>query len=100
MRNPAGLLDVILEVGRRDVLAAGGDDDVLLAPGDVEEAVLVHAAEGAGVEPAVDEGLARRIGGLVVAAEDVVAAKEDLAVLRDLHLNALERLAGPSPAGA
>ena len=100
LRDPAGLLDVVLEVGRRDVLAAGGDDDVLLAPGDVEEAVLVHAPEVAGVEPSVDEGLARRVGVLVVAAEDVVAAKEDLAVLGDLHLNALESLADRSEAVA
>src|SRR5947199_250965 len=48
--DPAALLEVVLDVGRRQVLAAGGDDDVLLAPGDREVAVLVDRAQVAGVQ--------------------------------------------------
>ena len=59
LRDVLVLLEAVLEVGGRDVLAARGDDDVLLAAGDVEEAVLVDAADVAGVQPAVDDRLAR-----------------------------------------
>ena len=61
--DPARLLEVVLDVGRREVLAARGDDDVLLAAGDGEVAVLVERAEVAGVQPAVvdrAEGWRRR----------------------------------------
>jgi hypothetical protein len=90
--DPAVLLEPVLQIGRRDVLSAGGDDDVLLATGDVEEAVLVDPAQVAGVEPAVDEDLGRRAVFLAVAAEDVRAADEHLAVLGDPCLHPLDRL--------
>src|SRR3954453_9289462 len=51
LRDPPGLLHVVLEVGGRQVLAAGGDDDVLLASGDDDVAVLVDGREVAGVQP-------------------------------------------------
>ena len=91
LRDPARLLELVLEVGRRDVLAARRDDDVLLAARDAQVAVLVEGAEVARVEPAVldrPEGLLRV---LVVALEDVAAADEDLAVIGDLHLAARDR---------
>ena len=87
------LLDLALEVGRRDVLAAGGDDDVLFAAGDRDEAVGVDRAEVAGVEPAVDDRLPGRLVVLVVALEDVGALDQDLAVLGDLDLAAREGFA-------
>ena len=68
-------------------LPPGGDDDVLLAPGDEEEAVLVEEAQVAGVQPIV---LQRLAGGglvLVVAAEDVGALDQHLAVVADLDLH-------------
>ena len=53
------LLDFLLEVGRSDVLTARGDDDVLFAAGDLDEAFGVDLANVAGVQPAVDDRLAR-----------------------------------------
>ena len=91
LRDPAALLQPVLQVGGRDVLAARGDDDVLLATGDVEEAVLVEPAEVPGVEPAVLERLAGGGLVLVVALEDVRALDQHLAVLGDPHLHAVER---------
>ena len=93
LRDPAGLLEVVLEVGRREVLAARGDDDVLLAAGDRDEAVGVDRAEVAGVQPAVVDRAERRVVVLVVAAEDVRAADQQLAVVGDLDLDAGQRLA-------
>ena len=61
----------LLDLGGSDVLAAG-DDHVAEAVVDVEEAVVVDAAEVAGVQPAVLVGAARRDGR---------ALDEDLAVL-------------------
>ena len=87
------LLDLVLEVGRGDVLAAGGDDDVLLAAGDLDEAVGVDLADVAGVEPAVDDRLPGRLLVLVVALEDVRALDQDLAVVGDLDLAAGEGFA-------
>ena len=91
--DPARLLEVVLDVGRREVLAARGDDDVLLAAGDEEEAVLVERAEVARVQPAVDDRAEARVVVLVVAAEDVRALDQDLAVLGDADLAARQRVA-------
>ena len=88
LRDPLALLDLRLEVRRRDVLAAGGDDDVLLAAGDREIAVFVELADVAGVKPAVDDRLPGGLLVLVVALEDVRALDEDLAVVGDLDLAA------------
>src|SRR5215207_11390155 len=98
LRDPAVLLQPVLEVGRGDVLAARRDDDVLLATGDVEEAVLVEAAEIAGVQPAVLERLPGGRLVLVVALEDVRALDQHLAVVADLDLHVLLRLADRSEA--
>jgi hypothetical protein len=83
-----------LDVGGRHVLAAGGHQDLLLAVDDLQEAVVGEAPHVAGLEPAVvGEGLARGLGILVVAAEDVGPAGEDLAVLGEAQLDARQRLA-------
>ena len=74
----------VLEHGRRDVLAAGGDDELLLAAGDAQEAVVVELADVAGVEPAVARAPRRWPSSLLsVAAEDVAALDQDLAVVGD-----------------
>ena len=97
--DPARLLEVVLDVGRREVLAARGDDDVLLAAGDEEEAVLVERAEVARVQPAVDDRAEARVVVLVVAAEDVRALDQDLAVVGDPDLAARAAACRPSRAG-
>ena len=98
--DPAGLLEVVLDVGGREVLAAGRDDDVLLAAGDRQVAVVVELAEVAGVQPAVAvERLGGGLGVLPVAREDVRAAHQDLAVLGDRHLDAGQRRARPCRTG-
>ena len=76
-----GVLDEgVFDLDRRDVLAAG-DDDVLLAVGDGEVAVVVDPPAVTGVEPSVADDLGGVCGLLPVAAEDGVAAGEDLAVV-------------------
>ena len=62
-----------------------------LRPVIVEEAVLVERAEVAGVQPAVDDRAERRVVVPVVAAEDVRAADQDLAVVGDPDLDAGQR---------
>jgi hypothetical protein len=54
------LVERVLDLDRRDVLAAR-DDDVLGAVLELDVAVGVHDAEVAGMEPAAGEGL---VGGL------------------------------------
>ena len=44
--DPARALEVVLEVGRREVLAAGGDHDVLLAAGDARGSRRRRASRG------------------------------------------------------
>src|SRR5581483_1167153 len=99
LRDETRRLERVLEVLRGDVLAAGGDDQVLLAVGDPEEAVRVDLADVARAEPAV---LGERRGGrlriLVVPGEDGVAADEDLAVLGEPDLAALDGAADGSDA--
>ena len=87
-----------LDVLGEDVQPLGRDDHLLLAALDVDAPLLVGAADVAGVQPAVGEGLRRGLGRAVVALGDVVAADEDLAVLGDLHLDAGDRLADRSAA--
>ena len=72
----------LLDLARVDVEAAP-DDQVLLAVDDRDEAVVVFGAEVAGAEPAVDDGLRRRLRLVVVAGEDVMAPDDDLAELAD-----------------
>ena len=94
-------LEVVLEVLRGDVLAAGGDDDVLLPVGDLDEAVRVDLGDVPRVEPAVRvEHRGRRLGILVVAGEDGLAADQQLAVVRDPELEAGQRRADRAEAPA
>ena len=72
---------------RRDLLSAGRHQQILLAIGDRQVAVGVDRADVAGVKPAVLEDLGRGLRLVVVAAHDVRAAREDLAVGRDLQLD-------------
>src|SRR5215467_14915363 len=92
LRDEARRLERVLEVLRRDVLPARRDDQILLAVGDLQPAVRVELADVAGAEPAVlRERGGGRIGVLEVPGEDGVAADEDLAVLVDLDLAAVDR---------
>ena len=101
LRDVLRRLEVVLEVLRGDVLAAGRDDDVLLAVGDRDEPVRVDLGDVAGVQPAVRvEHLGRRLGILVVAREDGVAADQQLAVLGDPELEPGQRRADRSEAPA
>ena len=84
----------MLELHGRDVLAARCLEQRLLAVGDLEEPVLVDLADVAGREPAaLEEDLLRLLLALVVALGDVRRAREDLAVRRDLELDAGDRAA-------
>src|SRR5437870_10644078 len=70
------LVEAVLDLDRRDVLAAG-DDHVLLAVGD-DDVGAVEVPAVAGVEPAVDDRLRRVLGLLPVALEHVVGAGQHL----------------------
>ena len=70
----------VLDLLRADVLAAA-DDEVFEAARDVVVALLVHAADVAGVQPTVlVDALRRLLGHVVVALHVVVAAAADFAV--------------------
>src|SRR5690606_32643390 len=86
-------LQLVLDLLRRYVLPAGGDEDVLLAVRDAQVAVRVELADVAGAQPAVLQGRGGRGGVLVVAEEVPGAAREDLAVVGDPHLDPVERRA-------
>ena len=58
LRDVLRLLQLVLDVLRRDVLPAGGDEDVLLAVGDAQEAVVVDLPDVAGTQPAIGESTA------------------------------------------
>ena len=82
--DPVELVDRLLHLPRRDVLAAGLDH-VLLAVDHREVAVLGHHAEVAGVEPAARERLGGLLLVLVVAQRGVRGAVHDLADLARGH---------------
>ena len=79
-RDPRVPGEHVLDLGAVDVLAAG-DDHVLLAVDDVDEALFVHPAQIAGVEPAAGERLRGRLGLVPVAGHQRRAAVDDLADL-------------------
>ncbi|KAF1854083.1 hypothetical protein Lal_00005300 [Lupinus albus] len=72
------LVEHILHLDGRDVLATG-DDDVLRAVLDLDIAVFMPDGEIAGVEPAAGEGLLGRLGVLQIPLHDVVSTHHDLA---------------------
>ncbi len=78
----------------RDILAAGGDDEVLFAIDDEQESVLVEFGDVAGGEESV---FGKNLGGLLglvpVTGHDARPADQELAVLGELDLNVVERLA-------
>src|SRR6266545_2482680 len=94
-------LQVVFEVRGRDVLAARRDEDVLLAIRDRHEAVVVDLGNVACVQPAlVVEHLARRGLVLQVAGEVHRPADQELAVRRELQLDAGQRRADRAEAEA
>ena len=90
------LVEAVLDLDRRDVLAAG-DDHVLLAVGD-DRVGTVEVAAVAGVEPAALERLGRLVGLVPVAVEDVVRPGQDLALLVDARCAPRRRARRPGPA--
>ena len=89
-----------LHLGRRHVLASGGDQDVLLAPGDFQVALIVQGAQVAGAQPPVVVEQLRGLSLLVqVAGRADGTLGQDLAVLGDLQLHAVEGLAHGTEAG-
>ena len=86
-------LDLELELLRGDVLAPRGLDEVLLAVRDLEEAVRVELADVTGADPPVVQHLRGRDRVVVIAEHVAGAVDQDLAVLRQLQLDARERLA-------
>ena len=56
VRDVGRELELVLDLGRRDVLPARRDDDVFHTVGDVEIAFVVHAPDIACVQPAVAQG--------------------------------------------
>ena len=72
-----------------DVLAAP-DDHVAVAAGQEQVAVLVDIPGIPGVKPPTTKGLGRRFRPLPVPLHDQFALHQDLAVVRDLDLDALE----------
>ena len=89
-------VDDALDVFRKDVEPFGRDDHFFLAAADEEPARRVELADVAGVEPAVFERRARRFGCAVIAGRHVLAAHENLAVGRDLDVDAADRFADRS----
>ena len=79
------VLQRVLDLGGRDVLAAGGDDDRLLAVDHGDLAIVQDLDDVAGAQPAA--GIERGGGGLFVeeiALEDAGIAQQDFAVAVEL----------------
>ena len=83
--TPGDGVDDVLDLLAVHVLAAG-DDHVLLAVDDRRVALLVGAAEVAGVEPAAGERLLVGLRAAPVAEHHLVALDDDLADLADGHV--------------
>ena len=93
LRHVLVRLHLILDRLRRDVLPARRDDDVLLAIGDAQQPIL-ERPDVSRVEPAIGvDRLGRRLRMIEVPLHHVRAARENLAVGRDLHLHAGNRRA-------
>src|SRR5215467_1775782 len=86
VRDEGRELELVLDLGGRDVIASRGDDDVLHAVGDGEEAVLIEHPHVPRSEPAVGDRLRRLLRVLEVAEEDVGSAEEDLALRGNAYL--------------
>ena len=85
-------LQLVLDVGGRDVLAAGGDDDILFPVHDSEIAVFPRTNVPR-VQPTVPiDGLGGQFMVLEVPLEHVRAPRQDFAVVRERHLDPGHRL--------
>ena len=85
---------------RRDLLPAGGDEQILLSIGNRQVAFRIDVPDVAGVEPSVLQHIGGRLRLVEVAAHDVRAAGQDLAVVRDPQLHAGNRAANRANAQA
>lgn len=92
LRDEFATLDDILDRARGDVLAAGGDDEILLASDDVQEAIVVNAAQVAGLVPAIlGKGILGGLAVLMVLREHRSALDLNLPILGDTQLETRER---------
>src|SRR5712692_3060907 len=92
---------LVLKGLRRDVLAHRGFEERLLAVCDEEEAVAIDDADVTRVQPTILEDLGRGLRLVVVAEHVARALDENLAVVRDLQLDAAQGLThGPEPVRA
>src|SRR6185503_4637703 len=82
-----------LDVFRKDVQPFGRDDHFLLAALDIELTLRVDLADVAGVEPAVGKRLGGGLCRTEVPFRHVLALDQNLAIRRDLHVHAGDRLA-------
>ena len=92
--DEGGLLEAVFQELRADVFPQGGLEYLFFPSGDAQEAVLVHLAHVAGVEPSFGiDGFAGELFLLEIAFHDVRPPGQDLPVFRYLHLGMLEGLA-------
>src|SRR5699024_10896411 len=82
---------LVLELGRGDVLPTRGDDDLLGTARDGEVALLVEGSQITGAEPAVGHRLRGGLGIVVVPLEDHHALDQDLTVVVDRDAAAGQR---------
>src|SRR5580704_3632831 len=86
-----------LHVFGKDVQSLGGDDHLLLAAAHRQAAFGIHRADISGVKPAILEGsFGRRVE---VSGGDVLAADEDLAIVRNAYLDSRDGFADCPLAG-
>src|SRR3954469_8602869 len=76
---------------RCDLFAAGSDQQILLAVGDRQVALRIDVSDVTGVKPTTLERGRGRLRFVEVPLHDVRPAREDLSVLRNAQLDALDR---------
>ncbi len=89
--NARQTIEHSLDILWKNVEPFGRHDHFFLAAQNRELPVFLKDANVAGVEPTVFEGLGRFFGALVIAGSNVRPAHQDLAVVRNLHLDAADR---------
>ena len=85
------LIKHALDVLGKDIQAVGRDDHLFLSAANGQTAEFVKTADIAGPKPSALKCLRRFSVGIQIPRSDVIAANEDLAVLRDLYLDACDR---------
>src|SRR4051794_20482763 len=87
IRDVGRELQLVLDLGRRDVLAARRDDDVLHPVGDLDETFIVDRADVAGVQPAPGvDGFGGLLRLIEVTHEQEIALDQDFALRGNRNL--------------